>query len=609
MVATNGNPTAEAVVIYARVSSGRQEQEATVESQLEALRAHAREHGYRTVQEFVDEAYSGATLERPALDRLRDGARAGAFRRVLILAPDRLARKVGYQFVILEELQKAGVAVEFLQGQPADTPEGQLLLTMQGAVAEYERAKIGERTRRGKMHWAKRGGLMGGYTPYGYRYVARDGERRATLEVDEAKAAVVRDIFRWVVEEGASCRGIAKRLTDERVPTPGGADHWRESTVNRILRQRAYAGTFLYHRHEYVEPEHAPQGGYRKNRKTSRRRRPEADWIEVPVPAIVTPEVFAETQRRLADNAHFAPRNNKRHDYLLKGLVRCGRCGAAMTGAVSHGKRMYRCTASDPYNVGERKACRPAPWTDADGLEAQVWDTVRDLLRNPETLREEFERRLREAGAADALDLREQALRRQLKQVERQQNLLLDIYQAEEVDQDELRRRLGELKRQKEQAERELADVKERREERARLQDVHTAFEEFLRDINAGLDTLEFAGRQQTLRLLLRGVIVDVDGGVIRLQTILPTVPKVRSGPGAQPTSSIPAQLRRAGGDPGVDGAVFVATYPRPEQGINIPRREPALPAVQTSDRHQSPDRLPAVDRADRDAQPLRRLP
>ena len=254
MEVTNGSPGGQRAAIYARVSSGRQEQEATVESQLEAVRAHAKERGYRVVEEFVDEAYSGATLERPALDRLRDAAHAGAFQRLLILAPDRLARKAAYQVLLLEELKKAGVAVEFLQGQPADTPEGELLLTMQGAFAEYERAKIGERSRRGKMYWAKRGGLMGGYTPYGYRYVPREGEHRATLREDEAKAAVVRDLFRWCTEEGLSCRGIAKRLTDEGVPTPGGADHWRESTVNRILRQRAYAGTFLYHRHEYVEP-------------------------------------------------------------------------------------------------------------------------------------------------------------------------------------------------------------------------------------------------------------------------------------------------------------------------------------------------------------------
>lgn len=265
--------------IYCRVSSGRQEQEETVESQREAVRAYAVGKGYAIAEEFVDEAYSGATLERPGLDRLRDAAREGRFDRLLILSPDRLARKVGYQFLILEELQKVGVVVEFLQGQPADTPEGQLLLTMQGAVAEYERAKIGERTRRGKQFWARRGGLMGGYTPYGYRYVPRDGDRRATLTPDPATAPVVREMFRLLTDEGCSCRQITRTLTERNIPTPGGFSQWRESTVNRILRQSAYMGTFLYHRHEYLEPDHpAAAPSYRKNRKTARRARPREDW-------------------------------------------------------------------------------------------------------------------------------------------------------------------------------------------------------------------------------------------------------------------------------------------------------------------------------------------
>jgi len=270
------------------------------------------------------------------------------------------------------------------------------------------------------------------------------------------------------------------------------------------------------------------------------------------VPAIVTPELFAEAQRRLAENSRFAPRNQKRHEYLLKGLVRCGRCGAAMSGAVSHGRRIYRCTAFDPYNVGERKVCRPAPWTDADFLEALVWDAVCNLLRHPETLRREFERRLQEAGAADALDLQEQELRRQLDGLRRQQDRLLDIYQAEEVDRDEVRRRLGELKRQKEQVERELTELKARREERERLRDVRAAFEEFLEDISAGLDALDFSGRQQLLRLLVHGVIVDADGGAVRIQTILPTPPKANNGRGDRSTSPSPAQLRCMCGDTGV---------------------------------------------------------
>jgi len=231
--------------------------------------------------------------------------------------------------------------------------------------------------------------------------------------------------------------------------------------------------------------------------------------------------------------------------------VRCGRCGAAMTGAMVHSKqRVYRCTAFDPYNVGDRKVCRPSPWTDADRLEALVWQAVCDIVRDPDVLRNEFERRLQEAGAVDALNVRAHDLRRELDRIKRQQNRLLDIYQAEEMDKDELQRRLAVLHRQREEAERELAQVAARQEEQVRLADAESAFRDFLNAIAAGLDALDFTGRQQTLRLLLRGVIVDVDAGAVKIQTILP-LPKAHSGLGSQPASPN-VQLRRMGGHPRV---------------------------------------------------------
>jgi len=143
------------VGLYARVSSDRQEKEETVQNQLEALRTHVQGNGYQLAGGFVDEGFSGASLARPALDQLRDAAAKGDIDLILVHSPDRLARKVAYQAILLEEFQKNGVQVEFLNHPLDDSPEGQLLLTMQGAVAEYERAKISERTRRGKQFWAR----------------------------------------------------------------------------------------------------------------------------------------------------------------------------------------------------------------------------------------------------------------------------------------------------------------------------------------------------------------------------------------------------------------------------------------------------------------------
>ena len=175
---------------YARVSSDRQEQEDTVQSQLAELRARTLEDGAIEPQEFVDEGFGREILARPALDRLRDLMEQGELDRVYVQSPDRLAS--GAKLVLLvEEFQKHGVEVVFLKGDVEDTPEGKLLLHVQGAVAEYERAKIEERTRRGKLYWARQGALVGGHAPYGYRFIRRTDNERARLEVDEDKASTV----------------------------------------------------------------------------------------------------------------------------------------------------------------------------------------------------------------------------------------------------------------------------------------------------------------------------------------------------------------------------------------------------------------------------------
>ena len=155
------------------VSTDLQEREHTVLSQLEALRTYLKERGYVLIAEYVDEGFSGATLDRPGLDRLRDALRAGDMDLVVFHSPDRLARKAVYQGLVLEEMEKAGVRAEFLNYPVDDSPESKMLLGMQGLFAEYERAKIMERTRRGKLHRAREGALVGGHAPFGYRWPNR----------------------------------------------------------------------------------------------------------------------------------------------------------------------------------------------------------------------------------------------------------------------------------------------------------------------------------------------------------------------------------------------------------------------------------------------------
>src|SRR5215218_4639455 len=180
--------------IYARVSTERQERQQTIDSQLTALRDWARAQTYALaeVHVFRDEGYSGSRLDRPGLDGLRDAVRDAAVDVVAVLSPDRLGRKYAYQVLLLEEFRRAGCEVAFLHRPISDNPNDQLLLQIQGAIAEYERAVLAERFRRGKLQKARDGHIISAKTPYGYRYETRRGALPARLVINEAEADMVR---------------------------------------------------------------------------------------------------------------------------------------------------------------------------------------------------------------------------------------------------------------------------------------------------------------------------------------------------------------------------------------------------------------------------------
>jgi site-specific DNA recombinase len=252
------------VALYARVSTERQQERGTIASQLELLRAAARADDHQVVAEFVDDGSSGARLDRPALDRLRDAAEAGALDAVLCLCPDRLARVYAYQVLILEELERFGVPVRFLDGPaPGDDPQAKLLVQVQGVIAEYERAKIAERYRRGKLHRARAGEVCFWKVPFGYRRLAAVPGRPARMEIFEPEAEIVRAIFAAYVDDGDSIRQIAHDLHDRGVPSPTGKPVWGTSTVTRLLHNEAYIGRVYYNRRETIKGAPSSRGARR----------------------------------------------------------------------------------------------------------------------------------------------------------------------------------------------------------------------------------------------------------------------------------------------------------------------------------------------------------
>ena len=310
--------------MYARVSTERQQQRATISSQVEALRAAAKADGHEVIEEFVDDGYSGARLDRPALDRLRDAAEAGVLDAVLCLCADRLARAYAYQVLILEELARFGVSVRFLEG-PAhgDDPQAKLLVQMQGVIAEYEKAKIAERYRRGKLYRARAGEIVFWKVSYGHRRVLSADGGPARVEISEPEAQVVREIFAAYLERGLSVRQIALWLRERGIPSPTGKPIWGTSTIDRLLRNEAYIGTMYYTRHESLEG-NGPRGA--RNRKTRQRERPREEWIVIPVPAIIDRDTFERVTHVTRDNSQWNPRGAEPGAWLLRGLVECGHC-------------------------------------------------------------------------------------------------------------------------------------------------------------------------------------------------------------------------------------------------------------------------------------------
>ena len=305
--------------IYARVSTERQGREQTIASQLTPLRAWAQAQGHELAPEhvFTDEGYSGSRLDRPGLDRLRDAVQDAAVDVVAVLSPDRLARKYAYQVLLLEEFRRQRCEVVFLHHPLADTPSDQLLLQIQGAIAEYERALLGERFRRGKLQKARDGHFIGGRAPYGYRYVAKRDGVPGHLVVDEAEAAFVRTLYDWLVEERLTVRQILKRLNAGPWLPRSGKRPWSAATVHHILTDPVYVGTAYTNRYRFVPPQKPRTRGRPHGASFSRQPRPREDWIGVPVPALVAQETHDLAQAQLARNAALSFRNNTKRSYLF----------------------------------------------------------------------------------------------------------------------------------------------------------------------------------------------------------------------------------------------------------------------------------------------------
>jgi site-specific DNA recombinase len=427
--------------IYCRVSTEDQEREGTsLQTQLEACLNYCRDKGYDVVYRF-SEAYSGLTLERPKLSELRELVRNERVDVIVCYSLDRLSRDPTHGVILTQEMEKHNVILEAVTETVDGSELGKLISYIRGFASKLEVEKIRERTMRGLRARAQSGKLPGGRQGqlYGYHYIKGKGEGQGIRIPNEDEAKVVKEMYRWLVEENMSVYAITLRLRSLSIPTPSGRDSWNRSTVYAILSNPAYYGKTYVFTRTYTES-NAPRKLNRRYRKTHKEFRRKEEWVEIhnATPPIIGEETFQAAQWQLRRNRELATRNAKRK-YLLRGFIKCRWCGRTYIGHTversKDGQRYelgyYHCGAYDSLTIPGR--CKNQ-WYRVQYLDQVVWEQIETLLANPELVLSEIQKRQESTEEASLLERNWDRVTLQLANREKQKTR---IWKAFELTGDE----------------------------------------------------------------------------------------------------------------------------------------------------------------------------
>lgn len=370
--------------IYCRVSTDEQAKTGySLESQVSACRNRLLTLGIGNIREYIDDGYSGEFLERPALDQLRDDLREGFIESVMVHDPDRLSRNLTNQLLLADEIEKAGAQLLFVTGDYDASPEGRLFFSMKGAVSAYEKAKIRERSLRGKRTKAKKGKIVINNKPYGFGW----DKENSTYTINEEEANVVRLIYQLCIDNRWGSLQIASELSHRKLYNRQGRP-FNTMMIYRILTKELYCGTAFSSQISTTKT-----GQYTK--KTV--KRPREEWIAIDIPSIVSRQTWEEAQKTIKQNYSLSKRNTKTN-YLLRGVIKCGVCGMGMV--ASHMKdrgfirHYYRCVTKSGSHYMFTKKC-PNRYIPVETLEDEIWQafvnialgnaSLNDFLRQTKT--------------------------------------------------------------------------------------------------------------------------------------------------------------------------------------------------------------------------------
>lgn len=507
--------------IYARVSSDRQERAGTINSQVAQLQALAAADGHTltNAELFIDDGVSGTTLLRPALERLRDRVFEGIIEVIYVLSPDRLARRYAYQVLLLDEFARRGAQVRFVQGPNGDSPEDELLVQVQGVIAEYERAKILERSRRGKVHKARTGSVsVLAAAPYGYRYIsARDGGA-AQFQIDLEGARTVRRVFDEFTNDLQSIRGIGLGLKADGIPMAKGGLRWGTSSVFRMLTNPAYKGQAGYGKSR-AGPRQAPRAGHGRaevprHANSSAVQLPKEQWISIPVPPLVSEATFDRAQELLARNHQLPCRTKRLRAFLVSGLTLCSECGYAVTGIGGSSTckyRYYHCGGTSGANFGGTPVCT-MPMVRGDLLDDHVWQAVKTTLQDPHRVLAEWTRRNEDETSGQHAQTALTDAQRILAANRQVLVRLQDAYEQQALTLDELRERSERIRDKIARSESEVANARAEVHTHNEIRLLGGQVERFAEQVRDRMDEMSFEERQKVVRVLIARVEIGRQG-------------------------------------------------------------------------------------------------
>jgi site-specific DNA recombinase len=543
---TNGRGCRRAI-LYARMFTDEQARSGySLAQQLEALREHAAREGYEVLEEVVDPGQSGASLERPGMDRVRDLVAAGNVAVVLAQDRDRFAREPAYHYLLKREFEEQGTKIRALNDRGDDSPEGELTDGILDQLGKFERAKTAERTRRGRLKKAREGKIVAGPVPnYGYRFdTTKDG-----YVVYESEMSVVRRICRMVGVDGLSLHAVANALDREGVLTAKGGKHWdvrvikncivddvykphafeeiegliAPEVVARLNPEKSY-GVWWYNRRQ-VKTTHVSETGpegKRYAKKVKYTTKPKDQWIAVPVPDSGVPRAVLEAARDAVRDNYRPPASRERFWELAGGVLYCGTCGRRMTKhtgsyyKVSREKvsrYYYRC----PLAVRHKDACSQTKHFRADQVEPAVWGLISDLLKDPHLLRTDLERMIDEErrGWRGDTESEVKAWLEKLTEADRQRERAQDLAIQGLLDYGELRAKLAALAETRETAEKELEALRMRRQRVEELErDRDALLRSYVGMTPEALDGLVPEERHHVYRMLKLKVSIESDGSL-----------------------------------------------------------------------------------------------